>query len=84
MVTMEAKKPHKPSEQLRQIILDCGMSRYEIAKQSGVTEAALSRFVVGMRGLTTDTVDRLAKVLELELVAKRSARKSKGRTKKGR
>ena len=72
---MNAKKPETLSDQLRQIIADCGMSRYEISKQSGVPEAALSRFVNGKTGLTTDTLDRLAPTLGLELTVKRRLKK---------
>ena len=68
---MNTKKPETLSDQLRQIIADCGMSRYQISKDSGVPEAALSRFVNRKTGLTTDTLDRLAPTLGLELIAKR-------------
>jgi plasmid maintenance system antidote protein VapI len=74
---MKPKKPQTLSEQLRQIIADCGMSRYEIAKRSGVPEAALSRFFNRKTGLTTETLDRLAPALGLQLRATRPARKRK-------
>ena len=80
MVPMKAKKPTKLSDQLRQILLDSGLTRYAIAKQSGVTQASLSRFASGERGLTTDSLDALADTLGLELVAKRPA---KGKARKG-
>jgi transcriptional regulator with XRE-family HTH domain len=72
---MKPKKPRTLSDQLRQIIADCGMSRYEIAKRSGVPEAALSRFFNKKTGLSTDTLDRLAPALGLELVARRPAKR---------
>ena len=81
MTVMKEPTPHTLSEQLRQIIRTCGMSRYQIAKRSGVSEAALSRFAAGTRGLTTDSLDRLAEVLGLDLAPKRPKRKG---TKKGR
>jgi len=57
-----------------------GLSRYEIAKRSGVSEATLSRFVNGQQGLSTDTLDKLANVLGLELVARQpKGGKTKGR-----
>jgi transcriptional regulator with XRE-family HTH domain len=71
MKRMRPKGPKTFSDQLRHILNKCGLSRYEIAKRSGVDEAALSRFVNGRRGLTTDTLDRLAEVLDLELVSRR-------------
>jgi len=80
MKTMRPKQPQPVTNKLKRIIAECGLSRYEIARRSGVSEAALSRFVNGQRGLSTDTLDRLARTLGLELVA----RQPKGRTTKGR
>jgi len=45
------------------------MTRYELAQKSGVAEAVLSRFMAGKRGMTTDTLDRLAPVLGLRITA---------------
>ena len=56
-----------PSEDLRRIIAACGLSRYEIARRTGVSEAALSKFMSG-RDIRTDTLDRLAPLLGLRLV----------------
>lgn len=53
--------------QLKTIIKTCGISRYELSRQTGVTQAALSRFVNHERGLTLASVDRLAKYLGIEL-----------------
>jgi transcriptional regulator with XRE-family HTH domain len=78
---MRRKKPETFCDQLRRILTESGLSRYEIAKRSGVDEAALSRFANKRRGLTTDTVDRLVEALELELVTKKRAKRK--RTKKG-
>jgi len=80
MKTMKRKQSQPVTDQLRRIIAECGLSRYEIAKRSGVSEAALSLFVNGQRGLSTNTLDRLADVLRLELVARRpKGGKTKGR-----
>ena len=57
------------TQQLQQLILQCGMTRYELAQKSGVAEAVLSRFMAGKRGMTTDTLDRLAPVLGLRITA---------------
>ncbi len=62
-----AKQPTRISEQLRQAILAAGVSRYRIAQETGVTEAALSRFVRGERGLDLSSVDKLAAYLNLNL-----------------
>ena len=41
----------------------CGLSRYEIAKRCGVSESVLSRFMRRERGITLDTLDRIAALL---------------------
>lgn len=55
------------SAQIRKAIETIGMSQYEIAKLSGVTQAGLSRFMWGKRGLTLLSVDRLAETLRFRL-----------------
>ncbi len=62
------------SEQLKRVIRTCGYSRYRIWKETGVSQAALSRFMSGERSLTLDTVDVLADFLGLELVSTRKGR----------
>lgn len=61
------------SDQLKKAIEECGQSRYRISQETGIEEAALSRFVNGKRGLTLETVDRLADYFGLRLT------KSKGK-----
>jgi transcriptional regulator with XRE-family HTH domain len=63
-----AKKVETISEQLRAAILGAGVSRYRIAQDTGVTEAALSRFVRGERSLDLTSVDKVAAYLRLRLV----------------
>jgi len=60
------------SEQIRQAILNCGRTRYWIAKRSGVHQSQLSRFVRGEAMLTLDTLDRVAAVLGLEVTVPES------------
>jgi len=74
---MKTKKTDSISDQLRRILTESALSRHEIARQSGVDKAALSRFANGQRGLTTASLDRLAPVLRLELVGPARARTSK-------
>jgi transcriptional regulator with XRE-family HTH domain len=61
-----AKRGSMISDQLRAAILAAPMSRYRIAQETGVTEAALSRFVNGKRLLDLSSVDKLAAYLKLE------------------
>jgi len=56
------------SEQLRQAVADCGTTRYSLAKQLGVPESSLSRFVAGKQGLSLPTLDKLVELLGLEFV----------------
>jgi len=53
--------------QLRQAVLDAGISRYQLADLSGVTEGQLSRFVRRERTLTLPAAAKVAVVLGLEL-----------------
>ena len=53
--------------QLKQAIEESGMSRYRIAKESGLTESQLSYFVRNKRSLTLPAAAKLAKALGLEL-----------------
>lgn len=59
------------SDQLRRIIKADAPSLYRLAEDAGVDRSVLSRFVAGKRGLTTDTLDRLAVALRLRIVAGR-------------
>lgn len=61
-----AKQPF--SEQLRQAVLTCGKSRYRISKQTGVTEAQLSRFVNGHTDVALCTIDKLCECIGARLV----------------
>lgn len=59
----------KLSEQIRQAVLTCGQTRYAIAKATGISQATLSRFVNGERGLPMTTLDTLADYLNLNIQA---------------
>ena len=56
------------SEQLRDAIEKAGVSRYEIAKQTGVSETTLCRFVSGERGISVDAMDAIGLYLGLAIV----------------
>ena len=66
------KKPATLSDQLRSIIEDGELSRYEIAKRSGVDASQLHRFVRGTGRLTNDSMDKIGAVLGLQFVQERS------------
>ncbi len=62
-----AKTRVKLSDQIRHAIDTCGETRYGIAKATGISEATLSRFMSGERGLPMKTLDRLADYLNLNI-----------------
>lgn len=66
-------------KQLKQAMIDSGMTRAEIVRKSKkqLSEAQLSYFVNSKRSLTLPAAAKLAKVLGLELVAKSSIKKAR-------
>ena len=55
------------TDQLRKAILDSGETQYRIAKESGVPQPVLCRFVSGERGITLESAGRLCGYLRLRL-----------------
>jgi transcriptional regulator with XRE-family HTH domain len=68
MVHMAEKRLKKLTDQLRQAIDDCGLTRYEIAKQTGIDESALAKFYNGHRGLSMEALNALGEFLELKII----------------
>jgi DNA transposition AAA+ family ATPase len=68
---MARKKYQQLTDQLRQAIEDCGVSRYQIAKETGIDESALAKFFNGHRGLSMEALNALGEFLELEIVMRR-------------
>lgn len=64
---------------IRQAVEASGKTRYRIAKESGVSAGQLSRLVNGERGMTVETIERLADYLGLQITIE-----SKGKTRKDR
>lgn len=64
------------SEQLRQAVLKCGKTRYRISKETGITEAQLSRFVNGHADLALPTIDKLCECIGARLTLKDSAKRN--------
>jgi transcriptional regulator with XRE-family HTH domain len=73
-------KPKPITEVIRDAIKNSGLTPYRIAKDSGVSQPTLSRFLSRQRGLSADAVDRLAEALGLRLV-KDKPRKTSSRRK---
>ncbi len=59
------------SKQLRWYVKNCGVSTYRLERETGIHNSALSRFIRGERGLSTESMDTMGKYLKLVLVCKR-------------
>jgi ribosome-binding protein aMBF1 (putative translation factor) len=69
----------KLTDQLRAAIDASGMSRYRVAKEIGLDQSTLSRFMSRKAGLALATVDKLGALLGLQLVTTKKPVKGKGR-----
>ncbi len=52
---------------MRQIIENCGQTRYAIAQATGISQPTLARLVSGDRFLSAEAMDALGEYLGLEL-----------------
>ena len=68
------------SDELREAVERSGMSRYSFWQQTGIDQGSLSKFMDGERGLGMDSIDKLADLLGLHIVAKPEPRRPKGRS----
>jgi plasmid maintenance system antidote protein VapI len=60
-------RPPSLTDQMRDVLRACGKTQYEIAKNTGIAEATISRFMRKKRGLSPKAWDSLGKYLGLEL-----------------
>jgi transcriptional regulator with XRE-family HTH domain len=65
------------SDQIRRAVDSSGLSRYRICKDGGIDQATMSRFMSGKIGLSMPTLDALADVLGLDVVAHRKTNAAK-------
>jgi len=68
ILAMSKQRRKLVSDQIRQAIDDSGLTRYEIAKQTGIDESALAKFYNGHRGLSTPALDALGECLQLKIM----------------
>jgi transcriptional regulator with XRE-family HTH domain len=61
-------KSGKFTDQLRRAVKGCGLTRYRIAKEIGVSESLLSRFMSSESGLSFAVLDRLAELIGIGVV----------------
>lgn len=64
-------------DEIRKAIDASGLTRYQIAKDTGIAQSQLSRLVNGERGLSVEAIERIAHYLDLEIVIR--PRRRKGR-----
>jgi len=70
------RKKRQLSDQIREAIEQAGVTRYRIGQETGISEAALSRYVNGERGLSTRSIDKLADYLGWEIVVTKPPKKA--------
>jgi transcriptional regulator with XRE-family HTH domain len=65
---MPKKSNRKPlSEELREAVERSGLSRYSIWQQTGIDQGTLCKFMAGDRGLSIESIDKLAELLGLHI-----------------
>lgn len=74
---MGRQKRMKLSDQIRRAVDECGMTRYAIAKETGISNATLSRFMSGERGLPMKTLDVLAELLNLNITVSKQGKQQR-------
>jgi transcriptional regulator with XRE-family HTH domain len=75
---MGRKRTTLLTDQLREAINDSGLTRYQIAKATGIDESALAKFYNGHRGLSMDALNALGKFLQLTITLGRKPGPKKG------
>lgn len=63
------RKPPLPTlaDQLRAAVADSGLSHYRIAKDTGISQPIITRFVNGDRSVSLDTAGKLAAYFGMSL-----------------
>lgn len=62
-----ARLPETLSAQLRSAVTESGKSQYRIAKATGISQPAITRFVNGDRSISLETADKLAAYFGMSL-----------------
>ena len=56
-----------PSEQVEKALLNCGLTQYKVAKESGVSAGMLSRFLSGQTSMSLRTLDKIAPLIGIKV-----------------
>ena len=65
------------TETLRLAVQKGKKTRYALWQETGIEQAVLCRFAAGTRGLTIDTIEKLAPALGYELILRKKTGKRK-------
>ena len=76
---MGRKRTTLLTDQLRQAIDDSGLTRYQIAKATGIDDSALAKFYNGHRGLSMGALNALGEFLQLTITLGRKPGPQKGK-----
>ena len=76
---MAKQRSNLLTDQLRQAIDNSGLTRYQIAKATGIDESALAKFYNGHRGLSMDALNALGGFLQLKITLGRKPGPKKGK-----
>jgi plasmid maintenance system antidote protein VapI len=66
------------TDELRSAIEESGLTRYAIWQATGIDQGSLCKFMAGERGLGMESIDKLADLLGLHIVAEPRRSKGKG------
>jgi len=72
----------KLTDQVRQSVKTCGLTRYRIWKETGIDQSTLARFAAGRAGLSMRGLDKLADLLDLNITSGRSPATQKAKVSK--
>jgi len=75
------KKPKRKtlSDELRDAVEHSGLTRYAIWQATGIDQGTMSKFMAGNRGLSIESIDKLADLLGLHIVTDAEPARPKGR-----
>ena len=68
-VTVKRKEPTQTlTEQPRAAVVNCGLSHYRTAKDTGIAQPVITRFANGDRSISLETADKLAAFFGMRLM----------------